>query len=218
MLTAKPTPPLTDDPGDGAQEPEFKPLTREEARQWRASQPGLSLWRLVGVQWLVGLLAAAVAALLTQRASVAVSVLYGAATVAIPSALMAYGLTSSALSRLASGFAQAALVGFLFWEGVKILLSVAMLAAAGMQVLAAWLEWGGIAASPAGPAWAVVHGTLQPTDDPQGWTHEAHAADLKRALGPACNELMTVLRASRDNEVKITIKGFQHLMHTKCCL
>ena len=36
-----------------------------------------------------------------------------------------------------------------------------MLAAAGMQVLAAWLEWGGIAASPAGPAWAVVHGTLQ---------------------------------------------------------
>ena len=43
---------------------------------------------------------------------------------------MAYGLTSSALSRLASGFAQAALVGFLFWEGVKILLSVAMLAAA----------------------------------------------------------------------------------------
>lgn len=130
MLTAKPTPPLTDDPGDGAQEPEFKPLTREEARQWRASQPGLSLWRLVGVQWLVGLLAAAVAALLTQRASVAVSVLYGAATVAIPSALMAYGLTSSALSRLSSGFAQAALVGFLFWEGVKVLLSVALLAAA----------------------------------------------------------------------------------------
>lgn len=130
MLPAKPTPPLTEDTGDGAQEPEFKPLTREEARQWRTSQPKLSLWRLVGVQWLVGLFAAAVAVLLTQRASVAVSVLYGAATVAIPSALMAYGLTSSALSRLSSGFAQAALVGFLFWEGVKVLLSVALLAAA----------------------------------------------------------------------------------------
>ena len=36
-----------------------------------------------------------------------------------------------------------------------------MLAAAGMQVLAAWLEWGGIAANRLGPAWAVVHGTLQ---------------------------------------------------------
>ncbi len=45
---------------------------------------------------------------------------------------------------------------------------------------------------------AVVHGTLQPTDDPQGWTHEAHAADLKRALGPACNELMTLLDAVAD--------------------
>jgi ATP synthase protein I len=130
MLPAKPTPPFNDDTEDGAQEPEFKPLTREEARQWRAKQPALSLWRLVGVQWLVGLLAAALAWLLTQSVSVAVSVLYGAACVALPSALMAYGLTSSAMTRLLSGFAQAALVGFLFWEGVKISLSVALLAAA----------------------------------------------------------------------------------------
>jgi ATP synthase protein I len=40
---------------------------------------------------------------------------------------MAYGLTSSALSRLTSGFAQAAFAGLLFWEGVKVLLVVAML-------------------------------------------------------------------------------------------
>jgi ATP synthase protein I len=65
-----------------------------------------------------------------QSVSVAASVFYGAAAVALPSALMAYGLTSSALSRLLSGFAQAAFAGFLFWEGVKVLLSVAMLAAA----------------------------------------------------------------------------------------
>jgi ATP synthase protein I len=62
--------------------------------------------------------------------------------VALPSALMAYGLTSSALSRLLSGFAQAAFAGFLFWEGVKVLLSVALLAAA------AWvlpeLNWMGL--------------------------------------------------------------------------
>lgn len=130
MLQAKPTPLTDEDLADGAQEPEFKPLTREQARQWRASQPELSPWRLVGVQWLVGLLAAAVAGLLAQSLPVAVSVLYGAAAVALPSALMAYGLTSSALARLAPGFAQAAFAGFLLWEGVKILLSVALLAAA----------------------------------------------------------------------------------------
>ena len=130
MLQAKPTPMTDEDFGDGAQEPEFKPLTREQAQQWRAGQPELSPWRLVGVQWLVGLLAALVAGLFTQSAPLAVSVLYGAAAVALPSALMAYGLTSSALSRLLSGFAQAAFAGFLFWEGVKVLLSVALLGAA----------------------------------------------------------------------------------------
>ena len=112
---------------DGAQEPEFKPLTREEAQQWRASQPEISVWRLVGVQLLVGLVSGLLGWLLTQRAPVAWSVLYGAAAVVIPSALMAYGLTSSAVSRLLAGVAQAAFAGFLLWEGVKILLAVAML-------------------------------------------------------------------------------------------
>lgn len=112
---------------DGAQEPDFKPLTREEAQQWRASQPEISVWRLVGVQLLVGLVSGLLGWLLTQRAPVAWSVLYGAAAVVMPSALMAYGLTSSAVSRLLAGVAQAAFVGFLLWEGVKILLAVAML-------------------------------------------------------------------------------------------
>ena len=112
---------------DGEQAIEFKPLTREEALQWRARQPSLSLWRLVGLQSVVGLSAGALAWLLTQSASVAWSVLYGAAAVVLPSALMAYGLTSSALSRLLAGYAQAAFAGFLLWEGVKVLLVVAML-------------------------------------------------------------------------------------------
>lgn len=42
---------------------------------------------------------------------------------------------------------------------------------------------------------AVVHGALAPGDDPQGWTHEAHAAELRRALGPACTELTSMLDA-----------------------
>ena len=112
---------------DGEQETEFKPLTREEALQWRASQPRFSLWRLVGVQLLVGLSAGALAWLFTQSAPLSWSVLYGAAAVVLPSALMAYGLTSSALSRLLAGYAQAAFAGFLLWEGVKILMVVAML-------------------------------------------------------------------------------------------
>jgi ATP synthase protein I len=112
---------------DGLQEPEFKSLTREEAQEWRRRQPTLSVWRLVVVQLLVGLLLGGLTWLLTQRAQLAWSVLYGSATVVIPSALMAYGLTSSALARLMAGIAQAAFVGFLFWEGVKVLLSVAML-------------------------------------------------------------------------------------------
>lgn len=112
---------------DGSQEPEFKPLTREEAHQWRARQPEISIWRLVGVQVLVGLASSVLAWLFTQRMSVAWSVLYGSAAVVVPSALMAWGLTSSALSRLLAGFAQAAFAGFLLWEGVKILLAVAMM-------------------------------------------------------------------------------------------
>lgn len=36
-----------------------------------------------------------------------------------------------------------------------------MLAAAGLQVLATWLEWAGVPASAAGPAWMLLHGGLQ---------------------------------------------------------
>ena len=112
---------------DGVEETEFKPLTREEAQQWRASQPEISIWRLVGIQLVVGLVAGALGWLFTQRIPVGWSVLYGSAAVFVPSALMAYGLTSSALSRLLAGYVQAAFAGFLLWEGVKILLAVALL-------------------------------------------------------------------------------------------
>lgn len=112
---------------DGWQEPEFKSLTCEEAREWRGRQPTWSIWRLVVAQLLIGLLLGGAIGLLTQQAQVAWSVIYGSAAVVIPSATMAYGLTSSALARLMAGIAQAAFVGFLFWEGIKILLAMAML-------------------------------------------------------------------------------------------
>lgn len=112
---------------DEAGEPEFKPLTPQEAVRWRERQPVLSVWHLVVAQLLVGVLLAGLSWLFTQRTQVAASVLYGSAAVVVPSALMAYGLTASAWSRLMAGVAQAAFAGLLFWEGVKVLLAVAML-------------------------------------------------------------------------------------------
>lgn len=112
---------------DGEKEPEFKPLDREEAGRWRAAQPGLSAWRVVRVQFLVGLVAGALGWLFTRQASVAFSVLYGAASVVIPTALMAWGMTASALSRRSAGHVISMFMGFVLWEGVKILLAVAML-------------------------------------------------------------------------------------------
>jgi ATP synthase protein I len=112
---------------DGAQEPEFKPLTREEAERWRASQPELSPWRVVRVQWLVGLSLALLVGLVTRQPSVPLSLLYGAAAAAVPTALMAWGLTSSALARSLAGRVETVFMNFVLWEGVKILLTVVLL-------------------------------------------------------------------------------------------
>lgn len=116
-----------DDGLDGAQEHEFKPLTREEAERWRASQPELSPWRVVRVQWLVGVSLAASVGLVTRQPNLFLSMLYGAAAAAIPTALMAWGLTSSSLSRQLSGRVEMVFMNFVLWEGVKILLSVVLL-------------------------------------------------------------------------------------------
>lgn len=142
MTPVQSTPSNWADQEDGAQESDFKPLTRDEAQQWRTGQPVLSLWRVVLAQWLVGLAAATVGGLLWQSSSLAWSVLYGAAAVALPSALMAYGLTSSAMARVWGLHANAAFAGFLLWEGVKILLAVVMLAAAPWVVPS--LNWFGL--------------------------------------------------------------------------
>lgn len=112
---------------DGASEPEFKPLTREEAQRWRASQPELSPWRVVKVQWLVGLSLAVLVGLVTRQAPIAWSVLYGAAAAALPTALMAWGLTSSALAKQMAGRVETVFMNFVLWEGVKILLTVILL-------------------------------------------------------------------------------------------
>jgi ATP synthase protein I len=75
----------------------------------------------------MGVLLTMFAWLLTQRMQMVWSVAYGAASVVVPSAVMAYGLTFGSLARRLAGSAQAAFVGFLFWEGVKVILVVLLL-------------------------------------------------------------------------------------------
>ena len=134
MFTMQPDPladQLTVNREDELIEPELRPLTPEEAAQWRSRQPVFSIWHLVGAQALVMLLAGGFSWLFTQRASVGWSVLYGGLCIFLPTTLMAYGLTSSAWSRWqrasVSPKTSASLGSLFFWEGVKIVLALIMM-------------------------------------------------------------------------------------------
>ena len=119
-----------DDARDEDADKSFKPLTREEATALRAQEPPVSPWRVVAVQAVVGVVAALIGWLVTGRTEVGWSLLYGAATVVLPGALMARGMTSK-LSSMAPG---ASAVSFMLWEMVKIGVSLAMLVVAGRVV------------------------------------------------------------------------------------
>jgi ATP synthase protein I len=101
----------------------FRPLTRAEAQALRAKEPPLNPWRVIGVQCVVGVLAAVLVGLAFGNEVLAWSMLYGAATVVVPGALMARGMTSR-LSGMSPGVSA---VSFMLWELVKIAVSVAML-------------------------------------------------------------------------------------------
>lgn len=119
-----------DDVEDEVADQGFKRLSREEAEALRTREPSVSPWRVIAVQAVVGVVVALIGRLLTGRSEVAWSLLYGAATVVVPGALMARGMTS----RLSSMNAGASAVSFMLWEFVKIGVSVAMLAVAGRIV------------------------------------------------------------------------------------
>ncbi len=108
----------------------FKPLTRDEAQALRAKQPPLSPWRVIGVQAAVGVGVALLLALISGQQVYGWSLLYGAATVVVPGALMARGMTSK-LSSMSPGSSA---VSFMLWEMVKIAVSVVMLALAAKVV------------------------------------------------------------------------------------
>jgi ATP synthase protein I len=105
---------------------EFHPMTAQEAQAWRARQPSLSVWWVVGAQLTLAMVLAGLAAVVWGRPVIAWSLMYGALAVVVPAALFARGLTS----RLASTNAVAAALSFAVWQGVKLVLTVLMLALA----------------------------------------------------------------------------------------
>ncbi len=108
---------------DDAAAAAHRPLTREQAQDLCARLPSLSPWRVVAAQAALGGVVALLAVLITGRQEVAWSVLYGAATVVVPGALMARGMTS----KLSSTSPGASAVSFMLWQFVKIGVSVALL-------------------------------------------------------------------------------------------
>ncbi len=113
----------------------FEPLTAEQVAELRKHKPLLSVWRVVGVQAVLGLLVAVLVWCVSGRMAAVYSAVYGALAVIVPAALFARGLTS----RVASVNAGAAVFGFFLWEMVKIGLTVAILFAA--QSLVTDLTW-----------------------------------------------------------------------------
>ena len=112
----------TDSWQDDAERCERPPLTREQAQQLLAAKPGVSVWRVVGLQLVLGALVAAGAAGLAG-ATAAISALYGALIVMLPAALFATGMQRW-LINLKPAFA---LFGFAFGELLKIALTVVLL-------------------------------------------------------------------------------------------
>lgn len=108
------------------EEPQIKPLTPEEAAAWRKRQPKMSMWRVLAVQTLVGVVVALIAWWVAGRAA-GWSAAYGALAIVLPAALFARGVARNS-GRAAN--APGAIARLFAWEFVKLVLCIAMLAAA----------------------------------------------------------------------------------------
>lgn len=108
---------------DAAATQAFRALTRDEAQALRASAPSVSPWRVIAVQAGVGVLVAVLLGLAFGGQEYGWSALYGAATVVLPGALLARGMTSR-LSGMSPGVSA---VSFMLWEMMKIGVAVLML-------------------------------------------------------------------------------------------
>ncbi len=118
-----------------AKDSDFKPLTAREAEQWRRRNPSLSPWRVVVGQALVGVAVALVAWLWTRDVRAGWSAAYGSLAVVIPAALFAFGV----LRQKSASRPGLVMLGFFGWEVAKIVLTIALLAAA--PRLVSGLNW-----------------------------------------------------------------------------
>jgi ATP synthase protein I len=107
---------------------DVEPWSAAQAQAWRHDHPSVSVWRVVAVQALVGLVCAGVVAAVTRNGSAAWSALYGAAAVVLPAALLARGMTRGTVNPVAAA------AGFLFWESLKVGVAIAMLVIASRVV------------------------------------------------------------------------------------
>jgi len=113
----------TSDAADEGLEPEFKPLTAEQAQAWRQQNPVVSPWRVLALQVVVGALVAALTGLVSGQFRLTASAAWGSVAVVIPAVVFVRAL-SRQMRRTPSG---SALVGLFVWELVKIILTVALL-------------------------------------------------------------------------------------------
>jgi ATP synthase protein I len=117
-------------PLDEGDELAFKPMSAQEATAWRLKQRPVSMWRVVRWQLGATCLVGALVWVLTGQWTLALSASYGGIAVVLPVTVMIWGMTAGRLARLLSVFAKSSLLALVFWEGVKLVLSVLMLALA----------------------------------------------------------------------------------------
>lgn len=108
---------------DDVTEPEFKPLTADEAQVWRLRNPALMPWRIVALQACVGAVMVLLTWLLTDERRLAASVAWGVVAVVIPAMVFVRALRR----QMQVAHPKVALVGLFAWELVKIVLTVALL-------------------------------------------------------------------------------------------
>lgn len=121
---------------DEALEDNFKPMSAEQAQQWREANPSVSPWRVLVWQALVGAVFAASVGAVMGSDVMAWSAAYGAVSVVLPGAVFARGLMRQMRNQTRGGSAFA---GLMVWELAKIVLTIAMLLLA--QVVVPGLNW-----------------------------------------------------------------------------
>lgn len=108
---------------DEDSEANFKPMTAQEVQVWRLRNPAASPWRVLLLQVGVGLLMAALTGLFSGQLHLAASVGWGALSVVVPGIVFVRALVRQ-LHRTQPGSALGALM---FWELVKVALTIALL-------------------------------------------------------------------------------------------